>query len=145
MGKRRKGREILLQACYAARVSGASLTACLDDQLSRRGPAPETAEFARILAHKLTAHESAMESWLATLLEHWAPERVGVLERSVLLLALTELRHSPDVPWRVVINEACELSRRYCDEEAVAFVNGILDRAAAEVLSRAEDTGPSGV
>jgi len=134
VGKRRKAREIVLQASYAARQSGASLTSCLDDQLARRGPADETAAFARELSSKLSAHRREVERWLGSLLENWRPERVGVLERVVLQLGLTELRHSPDVPWRVVVNEACELARRYCDEDAVGFVNGILDRAAAQVL-----------
>jgi N utilization substance protein B len=136
VGKRRKGREIVLQAAYAARISGRPLAACLDDQLERRGPHDETARFARALAEKLGAHRGAAEAWLARLVENWDPERLGLVERILLLIALTELRHSPDVPWRVVINEACELARRFGDEQAVGFVNGVLDRAAAEVLRR---------
>ncbi len=140
MGKRRKGREIVLQAAYAARQSGNPLADCLADQLSRRRSADESATFATDLATKLSAHADDCEAWLARLLENWDPDRVGVVERVILLMALTELRFSPEVPWRVVINEACELARRFCDEEAVAFVNGILDRAAAEVRG-ADDGG----
>jgi N utilization substance protein B len=131
LGKRRKGREIVLQSLYAARVSGASLRKCLDDQLERRDPADETAVFARDLADKIARHGHDARLRAEALLEHWDPERVGLVERQILIIALTELQHSPDVPWKVVINEACELARRYCDEGAVAFVNGILDRAAA--------------
>jgi N utilization substance protein B len=143
VGKRRKGREIVLQAAYAARLSGRSLAVCLDDQLERRGPHDETALFARALAEKLGAHRRASEAWLARLVENWDPERLGLVERILLLVALTELRHSPDVPWRVVINEACELARRFGDEQAVGFVNGVLDRAAAEVL-REDGARPTG-
>ena len=50
MGKRRKGREVLLQSFYAARISGRTLQECLDEQLSRRGSADETDAFARRLA-----------------------------------------------------------------------------------------------
>ena len=51
----------------------------------------------------------------------------------ILTMGVAELVHSRDVPVRVVINEALELTRRYCDEDAVAFVNGVLDAAAAKV------------
>jgi N utilization substance protein B len=134
VGKRRKGRELVVQACYASQLAGRPLDACVEDQLVRRQPAPETAAFARRLSGILADHQREIDVWLRRLLEHWAPERVGEVERAVLRLALAELRHCPDVPWRVVINEACELARRFGSEEAVAFVNGILDRAAAEVL-----------
>ncbi|MFO7654788.1 MAG: transcription antitermination factor NusB [Candidatus Krumholzibacteriia bacterium] len=133
MGKRRKGREIVLQSFYAARVSGASLTHCLDDQLARREPADESAEFARELAGKVARHGIEARGRVESLLQNWDPERVGLLERLILTMAVTELEHSPDVPYRVVINEACELARRYCDEGAVGFVNGILDRAAGDL------------
>ncbi len=131
MGKRRKGREIVLQACYASRIAGSDLADAVEDQLARRRPAEETARFARDLAARIAAHGPACERWLADLVEHWDPERLGTVERAILILALTELRFCPEVPWRVVINEACELARRFGDEDAVAFVNGVLDRAAA--------------
>ncbi len=133
MGKRRKGREIVLQACYASRVAGTQVLDCLEDQIERRRAADDSARFSRELAAKVIDHAAETEKWLAALVDNWDPDRLGVIERVILVMALTELRHSPDVPWRVVINEACELARRFCDEEAVAFVNGILDRAAAEV------------
>ena len=56
--------------------------------------------------------------------------RVPIMGLLILALALTELHHSPEVPDRVIINEACELARSFCDEGAVKFVNGVLDRAA---------------
>ncbi|HPF70906.1 MAG TPA: transcription antitermination factor NusB [Candidatus Krumholzibacteria bacterium] len=133
MGKRRKGREIVLQSLYASLISGAALQDTLADQLSRRESADDTALFARDLAIKLAAHKADLDAWLRTLVARgWNPDRVGMLERVILTIGLAELRYSPDVPWRVVINEAVELARRYCEDEAIGFVNGVLDRAAAE-------------
>ena len=135
MGKRSKGREIVLQSLYAAQLSGVSLAVCLHEQLQRRDAADETAEFAQDLAAKVARHKIEREAELASLLQNWAPERVGVIERAILIVALTELHDSPEVPWKVAINEACELARRFCDESAVGFVNGILDRAATDLRS----------
>lgn len=133
MGKRRKGREIVLQSMYASLMGGGDVPAVLEDQLLRRESAPETAAFARELAAKVKANRTDTERWLRTLISvRWDPSRVGALERCILLLGLTELRHSPEVPYRAVINEACELARSYCEDAAVGFVNGVLDRAAHE-------------
>jgi N utilization substance protein B len=144
MGKRRKGRELLLQACYAARITGAPLSACLTDQLERRRPSPETEAFARRLSERIGAHQQELEKLLASLLENWRPERIGVVEHAILLLALAELRYSPDVPWRVVIDEACELARRFSSEDAVPFINGVLDRAAARLPGLSTLSGGAG-
>jgi len=133
VGKRRKGREIVLQSLYASLISGAALGDALEDQLLRRDSADDTAVFARDLAAKISAHRTDLDAWLRTLVSRgWNPDRLGMLERVILVMGLAELRHSPDVPWRVVINEALELTRRYCEDDAVGFINGVLDAAAAE-------------
>lgn len=140
MGKRRKGRDIVLQSSYASLISGAALRDTLADQLSRRESADETAAFAEDLAGKITLHFDELKKWLTALIsDRWDPKRVGVLERAILTMGLAELRYSPEVPYRVAINEALELTRRYCDEGAVGFVNGVLDHAAAETYPDGRD------
>jgi N utilization substance protein B len=133
VGKRSKGRALLLQAMYASRLSGRNLTDSLEDQIERRESSAETAAFARELGRKVVNHGATLEKSVGPLLANWDLERVGLLERLILSLALTELHHSPEVPARVVINEACELAREFCDDGAVKFVNGVLDRAATDL------------
>lgn len=141
MGKRRKGREIVLQSMYASLISGAKLIDTLDDQLARRESADDTAEFARELAGKVKLNAADLDRWLNSLItSRWDPSRLGSLEIVILTIGLAELKHSPDVPYKVVINEACELTRRYCDEKAVGFINGVLDKAAQQVYPK--DGGP---
>ena len=133
MGKRRKGREIVLQSSYASLISGASLLDTLADQLERRESADDTVVFARDLAGKIMDNSAELKSWLATLIsDKWDPQRLGVLERAILAMGLAELKYSPEVPFRVAINEALELTRRYCDEGAVGFVNGVLGAVSAQ-------------
>ncbi len=134
MGKRRKGREIVLQACYAAMISGAKLDDTLADQILRRDSAPETEDFARQLMAKIRDNRGDLDGKLKSIISHnWNPDRLGALEKVILTMGIAELVHSKDVPVRVVINECLELTRRYCDEEAVGFVNGVLDTAAHKV------------
>ncbi len=147
MGKRRKGREIVLQASYASMISGADLEDSLKDQLSRRESADETSEFAEDLMKKIRSHRTDLEKRRNDLLKssNWKPERLGVLEKVILLMGLAELVHSPDVPVKVVINEALELTRRYCDEKAVGFVNGVLDNAANQIYPQGIPDGKPAV
>ncbi|MEN8007100.1 MAG: transcription antitermination factor NusB [Candidatus Krumholzibacteriota bacterium] len=134
MGKRRKGREIVLQSMYASLISGADLIDTLDDQLTRRESADETTEFARDLAGKVKENAADLDRWLNSLVSsNWDPSRLGSLEIVILTMGLAELKHSPDVPFKVVINEACEMAHRYCEDGAVGFVNGVLDQAAKQV------------
>jgi len=133
----------VLQSLYAAEVGGFPLPRTVEEQLARRDTPPETAAFARELAALVGAHLPAVDAWLAGLLEHWDPDRVGQVERAILRLALAELAWSPGVPAAAVINEACELARKYGDEQAVGFVNGVLDRAARQVAAGEVPGGPA--
>ena len=62
----------------------------------------------------------------------WRIDRLAVIDRLVLRMAIWELRHEPSTPAAVVINEALELTRRFSSEDAVRFVNGVLDAARRE-------------
>ncbi len=136
---RRKGREIVLQSMYASLISGAKLDDTLEDQLVRRESADDTREFARDLAGKVKLNAADLDRWMNSLItSKWDPSRLGSLEIVILTIGLAELKHSPDVPYKVVINEACELTRRYCDEKAVGFINGVLDKAARQVYPQGD-------
>jgi N utilization substance protein B len=130
LGKRRKGRELLVQSLYASAVGGGDLQDCVDDQLERREASAETAAFVRPLAARIAEEQADLDKSLDALLENWDPSRVGQVERAICRLALAELRYSLDIPVNVIINEACELARLFGDEGTVKFINGLMDRAA---------------
>jgi transcription antitermination protein NusB len=69
--------------------------------------------------------------------KHWRVERIAKAELSILRLGVYEMLHEPDIPLRVSINEAVELSKEYADENSFPFVNGILD-AVARAVSQGE-------
>jgi N utilization substance protein B len=68
--------------------------------------------------------------------EHWRLERMNVLDRLILRMAIYELLHEPDTPGKVIINEALELARTFSGDDAIRFVNGVLD-AVRRKLQRA--------
>jgi len=127
-GRRRKARELLVQAFYAAEVGQAPIAEAIATQLERRQPGPEAQEYIRRVGALYAAQLTSLDAEIDGALVGWSPERVGAVERAILRLALLELRHVRDVPPRVVINEALELARTFSTEDAARFVNGVLDR-----------------
>ena len=100
-----------------------------DLQWPDRQPPPEQLrKFAAALASDTVSGLSEIDALIADAAENWRPERMAVLDRLVLRMAVCELlRHSAETPPPVVINEAIELARTFSTEESVKFINGMLD------------------
>lgn len=64
---------------------------------------------------------------------HWRLERIAKIELGILRLAIYEMVYRPDIPLKVSINEAVELSKMFGDENSKGFINGILDAVAQSV------------
>jgi N utilization substance protein B len=104
----------------AARVAGMYGRRCPHDQLAAG------------LAARAAAGAADADARLARVAEHWRLERVGVIERSIVRLAVAELI-AAETPPRVVIDEAVRLAQWFAGARAPAFVNGVLDAAAREL------------
>jgi len=72
---------------------------------------------------------------IGELAEHWKVERIALIDRILLRMALVELREMPDTPVKVAINEAIELAKKYSTGESSSFINGILDRYAKNMTA----------
>lgn len=132
MGKRRRAREIVLQALYEAEFSERSTHDIIEEQIGRRTPSDETAEYARTLFLKTMEKKADLDQVIQSLLENWDPQRVSLVDRNILRFALAEVLYFPDVPARVIIDEAIEVAHRFSSEEAGRFVNGLVDRFVKE-------------
>ncbi len=89
--------------------------------------AEEHREFANGLVRGTVQRVEEIDGLLGTHAQNWRVERMAALDRLVLRLATYELLAQADTPAKVVINEALELARTYSGDEAVGFVNGVLD------------------
>jgi N utilization substance protein B len=85
------------------------------------------------LVEGVAAHQEELDALIRQHSEHWRLERMAAVDRNLLRLALYELLHQPEIPAKVVINEAVELAKRYGSEESGSFINGILDRIRQQV------------
>jgi N utilization substance protein B len=129
-GTRRKARECALQMLFAADVArGSSQAFSTDDYWNELGDAEfddKTRSFANNLVLGALANNEAIDDKIRTRAEHWRIERMAIVDRNVLRLAVYEFLFE-DTPHTVVINEALEIARRFSTFEATQFINGILD------------------
>ena len=111
----------------------AAVFALYQDEVTGRPAADsmeERAPFAHELVAGVEANREELDSEIARLAKGWELERIAALEKSILRVALYELRHRDDIPAEVAIDEAVNLAKRYCGADAPGFVNGILGTAA---------------
>jgi N utilization substance protein B len=87
----------------------------------------ELREFATALTTGVAASLERIDPLIADAAEHWRIERMAVMDRIILRLAVYEFLEQPETPVRVIINEALELARTFSTDDAVRFINGILD------------------
>lgn len=83
--------------------------------------------FTAHLADGVVAEVAHLDPIISEAAEHWRLERMNVLDRLILRLAVYEFLHEPETPGKVIINEALELARAFSGDEAVRFINGLLD------------------
>ena len=129
MGTRRKARECALQMLFAADVAKAHKSALTNNYWNELGEDTldeKTRGFADAIVIGALRQLDAIDDRIRTRAEHWRIERMAIVDRNVLRLAVYEFLFT-DTPHTVVINEALEIARRFSSYEATQFINGILD------------------
>ncbi len=122
-------RESALQMLFAADLvknDANLLTKAYWDELGETGVDEKTREFANNLVTGTLREITGIDDRIRTRAEHWRIERMAIVDRNVLRLAVYEFLYE-DTPETVVINEALEIARRFSTFEATQFINGILD------------------
>lgn len=135
MGRRTRSREIALQVLYQMEMSGGDADETVDLFWRHFNPPPELQEFARRIVAGVCEHRAKIDAIIESFSEHWRLERITIVDRSILRLAIFELLGCPDIPTKVVINEAVELGKRFGSDQSGSFVNGMLDSISRQ-LSR---------
>ena len=135
--QRHRSREAALQMLYQAEVGKSGAFESIATYWSARD-ADEALdqplqEFANSLVHGVLSRREEIDALLVSHAQNWRLERMAVIDRLVLRLGVYEMLAEPETPSKVIINEALELARRYSGEDAVAFVNGILDAIRKEL------------
>lgn len=131
--ERTRAREMALQALYQADLTGEECLDGVERTLREDGHPPEVVDYAFSLARGARARLAEIDGFLAAAAQHWSIHRMAVVDRNVLRLGIEELIRHPEVPPRVVINEAIEMAKRFSTSSSGAFVNGVLDRVRRDL------------
>ena len=128
--QRSRSRSLAIQALYQWQIAGQDVGAIINhfmvEQDARKFDSDYFAELVRAVPTRLDELDAALAPCVDRALESVDP-----VERAILRMGAYELIEHPEIPYRVVINEAVELAKRFGTAESPAFVNGILDRIAA--------------
>ncbi|MDQ3618388.1 MAG: transcription antitermination factor NusB [Pseudomonadota bacterium] len=127
---RSRARRRALQAVYAWQMSGATVRDVIAQFAHEQAKEVADLEYFEDLVGGVDKHQNQLDEALLPFLDRDI-EQVDPIERAVLRIAAYELRLRPDVPYRVVINEAIETVKRFGSEHGHTYVNGVLDHAAA--------------
>ncbi len=129
---RHRAREATLQVLYQWEIGKRDVDRAAETFFTRQWPDAEGPDeslrgFASALAHDTVDRLAEIDPLIAETAQRWRPERMAVLDRLILRMAVCEMLRDRSTPPPVVINEALELARTFSTEDSVKFINGMLD------------------
>ncbi len=130
--ERRKARHYGMQALYQWHMAGASLAAIEAEFRADYDFSHVDLEYFQALLHGVPACVDALEAILEPLLDRKLSE-LDPIERTLLRMGTFELAQRPDVPYKVVINEAVSLAKKFGATDGHKYINGVLDKVAREL------------
>jgi len=135
MGLRRDGREAAVQFLYQMDAHKPEKFEEALAEFWRQNEEPKTVQdFTNDLLRGIVPKLPEIDAKIRTLADNWDFERLAVVDRNVLRLAVYEMLHRPEIPPVVSINEAIEIAKKFSTAESGKFVNGLLDRVKNELL-----------
>jgi N utilization substance protein B len=132
LAARSRARRRALQALYAWQMSGSSMKSVIDQFRHEQDMEVADLEYFEDLLRGVEQHVAELDEALKPYIDRDV-EQIDPIERAALRLAAYELMHRPDVPYRVIINEAIEVTKRFGADHGHSYVNGVLDKLAALV------------
>ena len=126
---RARARRFAMQALYQWDLSGTALHDIRNQFLESEDFSKTDKDYFIELFNNVTKNIESIDNNISEYIDRPLP-RLDPVERAILRIALYELAHRLDIPYRVVINEAVQLTKKFGAEQGHAFVNGVLDKAA---------------
>jgi N utilization substance protein B len=136
LGKRRKSREFALQILYQLDITKQDATKTLSQLQDHFSPNEKRDEFAERLVLGVLEHCQEINGLVEQNSENWRLDRINIIDRNILRIAIFELLYCREIPPKVTLNEAIDLGKRYGSDDSGSFINGILDRIQNEVVRK---------
>ncbi|HEY4145856.1 transcription antitermination factor NusB [Pinirhizobacter sp.] len=129
LAARSRARRRALQAIYAWQVGGASMAKVIDQFRHEQDMEVADLEYFEDLLLGVEKHQAELDEGLKPFVDREVGQ-IDPIERAALRLAAYELKYRPDVPYRVILNEAIEVTKRFGADHGHSYVNGVLDKLA---------------
>ncbi len=136
MGKRRRSREGALQVLYQIEITKQDPLQAFNQWKAHFSLEEGEDEFAERIILGVVGHRQEIDHLIGTHSEHWSLDRISMIDRNILRMAIFELLYCHDIPPKVTLNEAIDLGKQYGSEESGSFINGILDKIQKEVIRK---------
>lgn len=127
MDKRTRARELAVQALYQLDTQGGDILPRLREFFENNEPDSKTRNLGANWCKQTWENLQVCDEMITGVATRWSIERLAMVDRSILRLAVYQLKFCPDIPAKVVINEAIELAKKFSTEKSPRFVNGVLD------------------
>ncbi|MEC4676065.1 MAG: transcription antitermination factor NusB [Nitrospirota bacterium] len=132
--KRRNAREYALQMLFQHDFTGGGREpGCPGDLMAEKGESADDRQFAEELVKGAIDRIEEIDGAIETATEHWKLERMAVVDRNILRVAVYEIIYRNDIPSAVTINEALEIAKKYSSSASAPFINGLLDKIARNI------------
>ena len=139
MSKRREGREAAVQYLYQLDIQGDATADLRKDFWALREGTEKVRAFAEALVNGVLAHKAELDERIRKYAQNFILERLNVVDRNILRLAIFEMSYNLEVPPIVAINEAIEIAKRLGGQDSGKFVNGVLDKVKTELTRPLRD------
>ena len=137
--KRTRARELAMQALYQLDVQGSDLLEFLGRFFVENEPDDLARELASHWTKGAWENLAQCDELIVGSTIKWQLSRLSPVDKSILRLAAYQLRFCPDIPPRVVINEAIELAKKFSSDKSPSFVNGVLDAVLRKLKTEGKD------
>lgn len=134
LAARSRARRRALQALYAWQIGGSRMHAVIEQFRHEQDMEVADLEYFEDLLNGIERHVAAIDEAIKPYVDREV-EQIDPIERAALRLATYELKYRPDVPYRVIINEAIEVTKRFGADHGHSYVNGVLDKLAGVLRS----------
>lgn len=133
---RRRARECAVQAIYSWQISRNDLADVEASFMAEQDMKGVDAKYFRELLNGVAKNTAELDEKMSPYLTERSVDELGQVELAILRIALYELMKRHDVPYKVVINEAIDLTKTFGAQESHKFINGVLDKIAPTIRTR---------
>jgi N utilization substance protein B len=140
---RRKAREYALQVLYALDVNSFPAEEFLTMFWELHTTKPQIVDYSNRLVKGTLKRKKEIDVLISNHASHWKIDRMAVTDRNILRLATYELLAEPTVPFKVVMNEAIEIAKKYGTTDSATFINGVLDSIYQELQRASKESQPA--